>query len=123
MTMCKHTHLLEPKICDDCDDARKILNGDAKAYNLRNYKEARKIKEAIKRYINMHPGCTAQDIYSDPVLQPADIPMYIALHLLIEQFEIMGPDPYAPAAGKRHNDWVYHPRNIDVGGPEDLATR
>jgi len=117
--ICKHKILLEPSTCEGCDEGWRKLNLDAKY----NWKEARRIKETVLRYIEAHPGCTAQDLYSDEVMQLADISMYLALHDLVHSFDIRGPDPYAPGAGERHTDWVYHRRNIDIGGPEDLATR
>lgn len=117
--MCNHTNLLEFGTCECCDDYWRTYYADARF----NRAAARKVMPDILRFIRMNPGCTGADIYSDPVMEVGDIHMYIALHWLIEGFQIKGPDPYAPAAPQRHDQWQYYPLNIDAGGPEDLATR
>ena len=117
--MCNHQNLLEFGTCECCDDYWRTYYADARF----NRVVAREIMPAVLRFVQTHPGCSAADIYSDPVMEVGDIHMYIALHWLIEKFQIKGPDPYAPGCPGDHRQMFYRPINIEAGGPEDLATR
>jgi hypothetical protein len=103
-------------------EGRRLLNMDARYRD--NFKVAMELRKDIKKYVKSHPRCTMDDIYRD--LQCTDIPMYIAIHMLVENFELKGPDPYACGAPDGHKAKAYsiHPMEKGLqGNPEAIATR
>ena len=64
------------------------------------------IQSLVLQYIVEHPGCTAVDVYTN--CDVPDIPMYVALHMLIEEGVITGTDPYADDAPMSMGAWVYN---------------
>jgi hypothetical protein len=113
---CRHTILMEQGTCPSCDEARLVWKGDIPG----NATAAFMCSQRVERYIERNPGCSAQDIYEN--LDVADIPMCLALSLLVHSFRIVGPDPYAPGAPDSHAEWFYRPLRI-ANSLESVANR
>jgi hypothetical protein len=104
--------LAEPGLCRYCDDLReRVLGADIKFNG--NFKDARELAPKVERYVQGHPNCTLQEIYVE--LQSGDIPLYIALHMLVDDFRLKGPDPYACGVYIHHESMRY--RVMSLPGP------
>lgn len=116
--MCNHPGWIGG--CPDCEQMRAAHRQDWRL----NWRSIRQAVRKIKRYVDMYPGCTAQDMYEDQLMGLGDIPMYLALHRLVEDFELRGPSPYAGSQinARSHEDWVYYPLCI-AGSLESVANR
>jgi hypothetical protein len=64
----------------------------------------------IMAYTQVHRFASAYELYHD--LELYDIPMYLALHDLIEQGILTGPDPYADDAPESMVLWLYYPKEV-----------
>ena len=106
-----HLTLREPGQCRACDDGWGKLRGDARWGD--NLKNAWGLRGQVKRYVSGHPGCTLSDLYRD--LRCYDIPLYVCLHLLVQDFELSGPNPYACGAPGDHRECCY--RLLHLPGP------
>ena len=99
-----HATLREPGECPACDRGWEELRMDARHRD--NLQLARELKQPVKRYISGHPGCTFKDLYRR--LECPDIPLQICLHLLVHDFQLSGPDPYACGYRKSTTYRVLH---------------
>ena len=106
-----HLTLREPGQCLSCDHGWQALRADARHSD--NLKHARQLRHRVKRYVSGHAGCTLGDLYRD--LRCDDIPLYICLHLLVHDFQLTGPDPYACGAPQDHDACRY--RLLHLPGP------
>ena len=106
-----HLTLSEPGQCPRCDAAWDRLRADARRDD--NLKQAWELRHRVGRYITGHPDCTLADLYRD--LECDDIPLYICLHLLVHDFQLSGPDPYACGAPTGHKANTY--RVLHLPGP------
>lgn len=111
-----HQTLSERGMCPGCDDGHDALRADAKYPG--NFEKAWKLKARIKRYVRGHPGCSMDDIYRD--LRCEDIAMYIAVHWLVENFELKGADPYACGSGTTHTEKHYRIHVLDSANQMEL---
>jgi hypothetical protein len=106
-----HRTLCRPGQCPACDVGWKKLRADAREGD--NLKDAWELRNRVKRHVSGHPGCTLSDLYRD--LGCSDIPLYICLHLLVQDFELSGPNPYACGAPNEHEACTY--RMLHLPGP------
>ncbi len=106
-----HLTLREPGQCPACDDGWRKLRADARWED--NLKNAGELRGQVKRCVSGHPGCSISDLYRD--LRCYDIPLYICLHLLVQDFELSGPDPYVCGAPPIHDACRY--RLLHLPGP------
>jgi hypothetical protein len=106
-----HLTLCRPGQCPRCDEGWDRLRADARKDD--NLKHAWDLRHRVKRYVNGHPGCTLDDLYKG--LGCPDIPLYICLHLLVHDFQLIGPDPYACGAPNSDASSTY--RVLHLPGP------
>ncbi len=106
-----HITLREPGQCPGCDHGWQALRTDARDGD--NLQVAWELRHRVKRYVSGHPGCTLHDLCRD--LGCHDIPLYICLHLLVHDFQLTGPDPYACGAPQDHRAPTY--RVLHLPGP------
>jgi hypothetical protein len=81
----------------------KLLKSDLEYKD--NVYQANKILGLILTYVLDNPGCTAHDLYCN--LDVLDIPLYIALHWLVQAGMLTGPDPYDDDVSSSMKDWSY----------------
>jgi len=106
-----HLTLAEPGQCPRCDEGWDRLRADARRDD--NLKHSWELRHRVRRYVTGHPDCTLADLYRD--LECGDIPLYICLHLLVHDFQLSGPDPYACGAPNGHKANTY--RVLHLPGP------
>lgn len=74
-------------------DARKQdVNAEALKVDREANADASDYTDLILSYVRANPGATAYEMYSK--LKLADVPMYLALHELVGDGRMFGPDPY-----------------------------
>jgi hypothetical protein len=81
---------------------RGALKRDATPTNLGFVAEYRR---RIWRYACGHPVFNAADVYRD--LELLDIPMYLALHSLVNCERLEGVSPYADESATSHHEMVF----------------
>lgn len=86
-----HLSLCEPGQCHGCDRGWKELRVDARKGNT--FREAFDLKSWVKQYISGHPSCTLDDLKRR--LGCSEGGLSVCIHLLVQDFELSGPDPYA----------------------------
>jgi hypothetical protein len=86
-----HLTLCRPGQCAACDRGWESLRADARRAD--NLKHAWELRSRVKRYISGHPGCTLGDLQRR--FDRSDVVLGICLHLLVHDFQLSGPNPYA----------------------------
>jgi len=86
-----HFTLPRPGQCPACDQGWQRVRADARKGNT--LPEALDLRSWVKQYVNGHPGCTLDDLQRR--LGCSEGVLCVCLHLLVHDFELSGPDPYA----------------------------
>jgi hypothetical protein len=86
-----HLTLCEPGQCPACDNGWEALRADARKGNT--FREAFDLKSWIKQHISGHPSCTLDDLKRR--LGCSEGVLSVCIHLLVHDFQLSGPNPYA----------------------------
>ena len=99
-----HLTLPRPGQCPACDEGWARVRADARKGS--NFREALDLKSWVKQYISGHPDCTHDDLQQR--LGCSEAVLSVCLHLLVDDFQLSGPDPYACGFHKAATYRVLH---------------